>query len=74
MEFWCSPASLQLERGERSDPRMVVSPSKEGTNTTDHCLMFTGQSDNTTQCSRSETLSKMKEVREQLAGLISREM
>ena len=72
VEFWCSPASLQLGRGERSDSSLV-SPRREGTNVTDHCLMFTGQSDNTTQCSRSETLSKIAKVREQLAGLISRE-
>ena len=57
VEFWCSPAHLQLERGERSDSREAISPSKEGTNTTDHCLMFTGQSDNITQCSRSGKLN-----------------
>ena len=51
VDFWCSPANLQLGLGERSDS--MVSPIREGTNSTDHCLMFTGESDNTTQCSRS---------------------
>merc|ERR1719458_19097 len=49
VEFWCSPASLELEVGEM--PEVSVSPVMLETNTTDHCLMFT-QGTNTTTCSR----------------------
>ena len=49
VEFWCSPAELELELGERPD--VSVSPVMLETNTTDHCLMVT-EGPNTTQCSR----------------------
>ena len=51
VEFWCSPASLKLELGERPD--VSVSPLMLETNSTDHCLMVTeGPNTTTTQCSR----------------------
>ena len=51
VEFWCSPAELELEVGERPGENITVSPMMTETNTTDHCLMLT-EGANTTQCSR----------------------
>ena len=50
VEFWCSPAWLELELGERPverlgerpGERLGVSPVVRETNTTDHCLQLTG--------------------------------
>ena len=40
VEFWCSPAWLELELGER--PGESVSPVVRETNITDQCLQLTG--------------------------------
>ena len=66
VEFWCSPAELELEVGERPEESVSVSPVMRETNTTDHCLMFT-EGANTTQCSRwdfSRTVSPESVVSE----------
>ena len=63
VEFWCSPAELELELGERPD--VSVSPVVTETNTTDHCLLLT-EGDNTTQCSRQASPPGVGDCSEEL--------
>ena len=63
VEFWCSPAELELELGERPD--VSVSPVVTETNTTDHCLLLT-EGDNTTQCSRQGSPPGVEDCSEEL--------